>query len=109
MFIERVILGDLIVIAGPQAGRVVLRAIRRCMATAPIRWLSIDITVNVPAQVAFVSGRISSESDCGRDGLGGCNRHHFADRIDHQIGFVEMNPMRTGVCDHLLHIVADAA
>jgi SP family arabinose:H+ symporter-like MFS transporter len=40
--------------------------------------------------------------------LAGIN-YHLADRIDDQIGFVEMNPMRAGRRNHLLHVVADAA
>jgi hypothetical protein len=35
--------------------------------------------------------------------------HHLADRIDHQVRLVEMNPMRAGRRNNLLHAVADAA
>jgi len=39
--------------------------------------------------------------------LSGGHRH-LPNRIDHQIGLVEMNPMRASLGDDLLNAVADA-
>lgn len=48
----------------------------------------------------------TSDSDCNR--FLRRSRHPFADGIDYQVRFVEMDPMRAARGDDLLHVVADA-
>ena len=49
-----------------------------------------------------------SELSYRRDRFHGSD-YHRANRVDHEIWFVKVDPVGALVCDHLLDIVADAA